>query len=469
MNRINYLLKNTLLIFMGNLGSKLITFLLIPLYTAVLTTEQYGTVDLIFNIMMIALPIITLNIYESLLRFSLDKGADLYGVLSVGLCALFILIALGAVLSLVLYLYEPLSPYSLHIFFYAVTMGTSQMLMYYLKGRELLLLNSIGSILQTFLIAVFIVILLVVYGRGVKGYLEAFSLSYLVTSIYCIVVSRSYLVFKKFHIDIRLAKEMIKYSVVLIPGSFTWWVMSSSDKLMVVGILGVSANAIYAISYKLPTLVYILTGIFNQAWGYSAIREHGAQDETEYNNLILKKMSYFSVFVALVIITFSKFFLRYYVSFSFYESWKYIPSLVIGQVFVALSGFIATSYMIHKDSWGVLFSSMGGAIVNIVLNLLLIPLWGLHGAAFATCSGFFFMCLFRLFGTRKYMRYRMFSGEFIIGCMFMIISSFLSYYDGHMGFVIQVLILLLFAIIGKNFWSSITASILRRASTCNHS
>ena len=75
MNRNKYLLKNTLLIFLGNIGSKLIIFLLIPLYTAVLTTEQYGIIDLIFNIMMIALPIITLNMYESMLRFPLDQGA----------------------------------------------------------------------------------------------------------------------------------------------------------------------------------------------------------------------------------------------------------------------------------------------------------------------------------------------------------------------------------------------------------
>ena len=54
-------------------------------------------------------------------------------------------------------------------------------------------------------------------------------------------------------------------SVVLIPNTFMWWIMNSSDRVMVTYMIGAAANGIYAVSYKLPTLVSTLTGIFNQA------------------------------------------------------------------------------------------------------------------------------------------------------------------------------------------------------------
>ena len=168
---------------------------------------------------------------------------------------------------------------------------------------------STASILQTVLIAVSSVIFLVVFKGGIAGYLAAFSVSYLITSIYSVTVSGAWRVFpKRFHLNTELAKQMLRYSVVLMPSSFTWWIMNSSDRVMVAGMIGVSANAIYAVSYKLPTLVSIFTGIFNQAWGYSAIRASGSGDETEYNNSVLKELAFFVLLVAIVIITFSKYF-----------------------------------------------------------------------------------------------------------------------------------------------------------------
>ena len=463
MNRNKYLLKNTLLIFLGNIGSKFITFLLVPLYTAVLTTEQYGIIDLIFNIMMIALPIITLNMYESMLRFPLDPGADLDGIVSVGCCALIFSVIMGALLALTAWTYETLAEYAIYIFFYAVTMGLSHLSLYYLRGREMLLQYSIASILQTVLIAVSSVIFLVVLKGGISGYLIAFSFSYLITSLYSVAVSGAYRVItNRFYINSELAKQMLRYSVVLMPSSFTWWIMNSSDKVMVAGMIGVSANAIYAISYKVPTLVSIFSGIFNQAWGYSAIRAQRDVDESEYNNSVLKKLSFFVLLVAIVIITFSKYFLRFYVAEEYYDAWKYIPYLTVGLVFLALSGFMGTSYMLHKDSMGYLFSSMFGATVNIGLNLLLIPQCGIHGAAFATCLSFFVMFLFRLYHTRKYLRYRIFSGVFNFGCTVMITVSFLAYVEGYLALIIQLLFLFFYVVIGKNHWFPALAGLYRQ-------
>lgn len=122
-----------------------------------------------------------------------------------------------------------------------------------------------------------------------------------------------------------MAKSMAKYSVVLIPNTFMWWIMNSSDRVMVTSMIGVAANGIYAVSYKLPSLVSTLTGIFNQAWSYSAIREDGSEDENEYNNRVFNRLVSIVMLLSIMLLTIIKPFLKLYVGESYYEAWRYTP------------------------------------------------------------------------------------------------------------------------------------------------
>ena len=83
-SRNSYLIKNTIIFTLGNLGSKLISFFLIPLYTNALTTAEYGVVDLVATVGTVAVPILTLNICESVMRFALDKDANTRKITQIG-------------------------------------------------------------------------------------------------------------------------------------------------------------------------------------------------------------------------------------------------------------------------------------------------------------------------------------------------------------------------------------------------
>lgn len=462
MNRKKYLIKNTIIFTLGNLGTKLISFFLVPLYTSVLSTDQYGTVDLITTIIMIAVPIIFLNIGESVMRFALDKDADLNGIMSIGFCAAVFSIIPGVIIAIATRFYNPIANYSVYIFFYSFTMGVSQILLCYLRGREMLVKYSIGNILQTFFIALFNILFLLRLKKGIEGYFMSYVLAYTVVIFYCIVVSDVKQVLRFFHINKSLAKEMIKYSVVLIPNSFMWWIMNSSDRIMVTSMVGIAANGIYAISYKLPSIISTMASIFNQAWSYSAIKEEGAKDETEYNNKILKMMVVFMMTIGIAIITISKLFLEVYVSKEYYEAWKYIPFLTIGCVYMTFGSFVATSYTVHKDSFGFLFSSIFGAVLNIVLNFVLIPILDVYGAAIATCTSYIAVFLFRLIHTKKYLQYKVITKEFVIGACIMGISSVLLFFDSTLCAIIQWSLLLLYIIIGKKEWSPILEGVLSK-------
>lgn len=437
---------------MGNLGSKLISFFLVPLYTYALTATEYGVVDLIVTVGTVAVPVLTLNISEAVMRFALDKDADKKKITQIGTGILIIGMLLGLLIFPICHSFNKISQYSEFVYFYVVALSMSQLYLCDLRGKELLVYYSIGNVLNTFFIAALNILFLVVLKEGIEGYLKAYIIANTLTAIYAIVVGKGYKSFNFSEIDKGLLARMAKYSIVLIPNSFMWWIMNSSDRIMVSSMISVAANGIYAVSYKLPTLVSTLTTIFNQAWSYSAIREEGTADESEYNNKIFKVLIGIVMLTGIGILTFAKPFLSVYVSKEYYIAWKYMPFLTVGCVYLTMASFMATSYTVHKDSFGYLFSGMFGAIFNIVMNFILIPLIGVYGAAIATCISYILVFVFRLFHTRKYIKYNIKNKEFLLGSIILFLSAALMYVDNWSGFGLQCFLLLVVICLFSDIW-----------------
>lgn len=441
-SRNKYLIKNTLIFTLGNIGSKVISFFLIPLYTNILTTAQYGVTDLITTITTVAVPILTLNICESVMRFGLDKNSNREKNIQIGTIIFACGMLIGILIIPVSRLFGQISEYSTYIYFYVLTYAASQLYLCDLRGKELLMEYSIGCILQTFSIAVLNILFLAVLKWEIPGYLLAYIIANLFVTLYAVLVGKSYRAISLSKVDLSTLKSMVKYSIVLIPNSFMWWIMNSSDRIMVTSMIGASANGIYAVSYKIPTLMSVFTSIFNQAWGYSAIKEEGALDEGEYNNKILRMLIAFTMLISIGLLTITKPFLHIYVSRDYYSAWKYVPFLLIGSVYLTFGTFFASSYTVHKDSFGFMFSGMFGAIFNIVLNFLLIPIWGVVGAAVATCISYVLVFCFRLIHTRKYIKFNVCNTEFIVGSVLLLLDALALYIKSKIGFEMQCVILI---------------------------
>lgn len=422
------------------------------IYTNVLTTSQYGTVDLITTISTVAGPMLTLNIAESVMRFGLDKDADKEKNTQCGSIVLLIAMIIGLVLIPICRCITEVSDYAMYVYFYVISLSASQLFLCDLRGKELLLKYSLGNILQTLMIAILNITFLLVFKMETGGYLLAYIIANFIVAIYAIIAGKGYKAFSFHNIDRCKLKEMIRYSVVLIPNTFMWWIMNSSDRVMVTYMIGAAANGIYAVSYKLPTLVSTLTGIFNQAWSYSAIREEGTSDETEYNNKMFKTLSAIAFMMGIGLLLLTKPFLGVYVADSYYDAWKYTPFLIIGCVYLTLGTFMATSYTVHKDSFGYLFSGSFGAAFNILLNFILIPVIGVYGAALATCISYIAVFMFRVFHTRKYIKYDIMYKEFILGSLLMLVSAILMFVDGMKGFLLQLVILLIGFTVFSKTW-----------------
>lgn len=460
-DRNNYLIKNTIIFTLGSFGSKIISFFLVPLYTYVLTASEYGIVDLVVTVGTVAIPILTLNISEAVMRFALDKDADKKKITQIGTRILLIGMLVGLLMFPVCGFFNKISQYSAYIYFYVISLAASQLYLCDLRGKELLIYYAIGNVLNTFFIAVLNILFLLVLKEGIEGYLKAYIIANVLTAIYAIIAGKGYKSFYSLRIDKKLLLQMVKYSIVLIPNSFMWWIMNSSDRIMVSGMVSVAANGIYAVSYKLPTLVSTLTTIFNQAWSYSAIREEGTEDECEYNNKVFKALIGMAMLIGIGLLTFAKPFLSIYVSKEYYVAWKYMPFLTVGCVYLTMASFMATSYTVHKDSFGYLFSGMFGAIFNVVMNFMLIPLIGVYGAAIATCISYILVFVFRLFHTRKYIQYNIYNKEFIVGSAILVLSACLMFIGNRIGFILQLILLAVTVYLFSDIWLPIIRKMVK--------
>ncbi|MBR6740972.1 MAG: oligosaccharide flippase family protein [Clostridia bacterium] len=438
------LIKNIISFAFGKIGVRLISFLLVPVYTHILSTDEYGTLDLISTVCTVLVPILTLNIYESVMRFCLDKGADREQILSIATSVLAVGSVVGLLIIPISYLIPSFSSLSWYIYAYIVSAAVMQVFLAYLRGCERLNLYSIGNIIHTALSAVLNIVFLVGLRMGVQGYLLAYILSNLATAVFAVIVGQAYRAIKRFRFDKALINSMLRFSVVLIPNSFMWWIINSSDRAMVTAMAGAAANGIYAIAYKVPSLLTAISGVFNQSWIYTAIKENDSACADQYHDSVYNRMAQTLICLVAFILVFLKPFMSVYTSKEYYIAWKYTPFLLIGFLFLSLGTFLSTSYTVNKNGMGFLLSGIVGAVLNILLNFSLIPIIGAMGATIATCFSYIGVFAFRAVHTKKYVKIQTARKGHLIGYLLLAVMSGIEFVDAFWG---EVLLIILFSII----------------------
>lgn len=437
-SRKKYLLKNILVIGIGSIATKLISFFLVPFYTNILSTKEYGIIDLLYTICNIVFPLITLNICEAVLRFSMDKDANHKNIINIGNLMIIVSIFLGILAIPILNLFDTYKDYSLLFYLYLITFGSCEIFLCFLRGKEQLVDYSIGNFLYIFFVGILNVVFLKFFHLGIKGYFLAYIISNILITIFSFFRGKVYKSIISFKVDKTLMKQMVKYSFLLIPNSFMWWIMNTSDRIMVTNFVNIEANGIYAVSYKIPSLLTSITSIFTTAWLYSAVSENDSKDKNDYTskvfNVLVSVVLLLSSFVLLIL----KPFMKVYVSSQYYSAWKYVPLLIIGYTVLTLATFFSTSYNVNKDSKGMLLSGLFGAIINIVLNFILIPQYEVYGAALATAISYISVFVYRFFDTKKYVNIRVFTKEFVIGFIMLFVQVLSLYINSNYFYILSI-------------------------------
>ena len=464
-NKYRYLGKNTLIFAISSFGTKFLSFLLVPLYTNTLSEEEYGTADLITTTATLLIFVLTINIADAVLRFSIERKKDQTDILSYGIRVL-IVGSLWCSMGLgIVYLTKLLNwplEYYLYVLLTFFFTALYQILTNYLRGVDKVAHVAIAGIVSSIGIIVGNILFLLVLKIGVTGYLISLILGPALASLYCIIIidepGRVYFINT---CSKQTMKDMRKYCIPLIFNNVALWINAFLDRYFVTAYCGVGDNGIYSVANKIPIILATCYTVFSQAWNLSAIKEFDAEDKdgffsktyTVYNTLITVACSVLIILnIPLARILYQK---------SFFNAWQYSSVLLLSVMFNSLTIIIGSIFSAVKETKAIATTTVMSAAVNTILNVLLIPAWGALGAAIATAFAYLVMWVVRLWMSRKYIKFKVHIFRDCIVYLILGLQVVFEQMNGHM-YVGQTGCLIGVILIYHKEFMLITKKIVRR-------
>ena len=408
MSRYKKLLSDTVIFGLGTFGSKLLVFLLMPLYTAYLSTEQYGMAELITTTANLLIPLACVGITNGIFRFAAERNSDRQAVFSSSIALLGIGTLCFLVLSPLLMLVELLTGYTWLVVCYVISANLQAVCAQYVRAVDKTKLFALQGILNTVLTVVLNVLFLVFLDLGVLGYVLSVVIGNLFTTAFLIVTGRLWRTFCPKKIQKEVLKSLLYFSLPLIPTTVCWLITDLSDRYMVTHFCGEAVNGIYSAAYKIPTVINLVSAIFMQAWQFSAVAE--ASDEESCKSFYSEVFRGFLsvIFIgAAGLILFSRGLSALLLNSAYFEAWRYMPFLLCATALEAIVSFLATVYMVRKRSMHSFVTAVIGAVLNLILNFLLIPRMGALGAAVATLASYAAVLIVRMVDAPRMIRFRL--------------------------------------------------------------
>ena len=428
MDKYKKLASNTIIFAIGTFSSKLLTLVLTFFYTRVMATGDFGGATLIQNAVNILVPIVTLAVNSAALRFALDKNSNKKQVFTTGVATTligFLIFCLFAPVVVKININDfNMGQYA--ILLYLMLLGSSlrQLCQQFVRGSGHVKLYAIDGVMATATSAGFTFLYLGAFHWGIYGYILAIFTSDMISVAFMFICAKLWKCLDLRHgLKKETAVPMLKYCIPLIPTIVLWWIINVSDQYMVTYFNGVSLSGIYTSAYKIPNLVIIFSSIFIDAWQLSAVDEYDNKGKSEFFTRVFRVYSGALISVGALLIAGSRIITDLYLGKDYYDSWHYVPILVIATTFSCLVNFYASVYMAEKKSILSMITAASGAVVNIVLNLILIPKFAAYGAAIATAVSFVTVFVLRVINTKKFVNIKIDVKSFLPSVLLMLSGS----------------------------------------------
>lgn len=454
MNKKKELAKNTIIIFLGKVCTQLISFLLLPLYTSYLITEEYGFVDLVTTYVTLIVPIITMELEMSVFRYLVDCRKDKdekKRVFSNNFIILLASLGIFIVLYLIVSCFWKFD-YRYLILFDIVICTFSGNFLQIARGVGRTIDYAISCIITGVSTILLNILLIVVFKLGAFGMITSMAVANGLGAVYLFIRLKmwQYIDFKKK--DKKLIKAMYKYSIPLVPNGISWWIVNVSDRTIITAILGAAANGIYAVSNKFPTILSSLLGIFNLSWSESAALHINSPDRDEFFSDVCNTMTKLFTCLGVGMIAVMPFVFPLLVNHSYDEAFYYIPILVLGSVFNVVICLYSAVYIAKKMTKQVAMTSIIGAVINLVVNLVLIHFIGLFAAALSTAISYFVMMMYRHFDLKKYMTITYEKG-LVIKTVLIFVFAIVLYYQRNIWLdLVSLVVVVIYAVLmNKSF------------------
>lgn len=444
-------IKNTIILFIGKFATQFISLLLLPLYTHYLLREDYGLVDLFQTYINLFVPILTLRLDTAVFRFLIDKRKNKNGakvIITNSMIILLVSILITIIIGF-LSLFFIKTKYFNYVIINIIVLMISNIMLQVLRGFGKTKQYSIASIItgaSTLIINVFLIIFC---KFGANSILISSIISNVICIFYiCININIIGYIDKKV-VSKNQIKDILKYSLPMIPNSLSWWIVNVSDRTLISIFLGVTFNGIYTVSCKFSNILNSIYSIFNMSWQETASLHIDDKDkDVFFSNMVNKIFMLFSI-ISLLIVSIIPLFYTIIIGSNYYSSYNYIPILLYANSWNVLISLIGGIYIAKKRTREIANTTIASAIINLVINLLLINFIGLYAAAISTLISYFIMAIYRFFDCQKYVLLKLEIKKIVLYTIIYLISSFFYSLNNKLLCIINLIFVLLYSILSN--------------------
>lgn len=396
MGRNRELFINSVSIGIGTIASKVITFILVPLYSNWLTPVEYGTFDVVATYITLLVPFATLQLEQALFRYCVEKPQDSARYYSCVVTTVMPVLAVVTVAVIVIMTFFTDGSYTTGFVFYFVSFALFNIHAEYLRGTKRLKAYSAANVGFAALLMLFVTVFVGKLHCGLNGMLACYGASYLLVAFIIFLIFHPFQFGLGGNANRTLRKSLLAFSIPLIPNTVSWWISNVSNRTFINIFMGSFANGLFAVASKIPTIVSLLFGIFNQAFQQTAITSLSDSDRKEYFSMLLVQLIKILGTGCALITVFTPLFYCLFINQSYWDGMYCVPFLVAGAMFLCIAQYLGDVLLAMKKTTSIGSSTIWAGILTIVFNFLLVPNVGLLGASLATALAYIIMLLLRV-------------------------------------------------------------------------
>lgn len=408
MNEIKKLTKSTIIYFLGTVGTKLVSFLLLPLYTSYLSPTDYGTYDLNITYATLFSSFFFLDIWTGIMKFVFEKKGD-SEKRSVVYSGIVIFITSTIVYGCALYGFGIVKKinYLPGVILYGFCLCLQNLYGYLARSFGYNFRFVVSGIISTICTACLNIMLLVVFGIDYKALYISYAIGILVQ---CFILETKLNViwgFRFTYLDKKKLRELLTFSLPLCINSLCYWLLTGYNRVVINERLDATANGYYAVASKFGGILIIVSSCFTMAWQELA---YGRYDRDEQTGVFYTKATYLYIKALicgfLVLLPIINALFPYLISQEYKTAKNLIPLNMLATLVSLLYTFLGNIISTYKKNNVIFISTLVAGVANIGLLYLLIGDMGVEAANISLLVGYLLSNIIRIWMIGQIIDYR---------------------------------------------------------------
>lgn len=401
--------KHSVIFGLGRLMSRVVGLILIPIYTRFISPSEYGILAIILMVGSMVVISLEMGLNTAVFRYYFKFTEEKKRILVISNVFFYILVLGMVITAILIFASESISSLFLKTPYYAPYFVLMLVTMYLrvlknvplavLRAREKSIIYSMLSILDLIAGIVLNIYFVVILKRGVMGILEAgFIVGVITTPLFLIFIRRDIYL----HISRNLLAKLLKFGLPLVPANMAILVLTLSGRYFLTVFSSLKQVGLYALGQKLGLIISILlVQPFQLIWPTMMYSVSGEKHANVYYSRIL---TYFLIIiggVALILSAFSKEFTALIASPDYLRAYKVIPFIAFSYVAYGTYFIVSVGINLKEKTYYLPWIVGSTAVLNLILNYILIPQFGMMGAALSSFISYINLAIINYFVNKK--------------------------------------------------------------------